>query len=29
MRPWVVIFIVVIVIASRISWLRETWKKRR
>jgi hypothetical protein len=29
MEPWVVILIVVVVVASRISWLRDVWKKRR
>jgi hypothetical protein len=29
MERWVVILIVVVVVASRISWLRDVWKKKR
>jgi len=29
MERWVVILIVVAVVASRISWLRDVWKKKR
>jgi len=29
MRPWAVIVIVVVAVASRIAWMADVWKKKR
>jgi hypothetical protein len=29
MRPWLVIVIVVLVMASRIAWMADVWKRKR
>jgi hypothetical protein len=29
MRPWLVIVIVVLVIASRMAWMADVWKRKR
>jgi hypothetical protein len=29
MRPWLVIVIVVAVVASRIAWMADVWKRKR
>jgi hypothetical protein len=29
MRPWLVIVIVLVVMASRIAWLADVWKRKR
>jgi hypothetical protein len=29
MAPWVVVVIVVVIVASRVAWLRDAWKNRR
>ncbi len=29
MPPWVVAIVIVVVIASRLQWIRDYWKRRR
>ena len=29
MRPWLLIVIVVVVVASRIAWMTDVWRRKR
>jgi len=29
MRPWLVVVVVILVIASRIAWMGDVWKRKR